>query len=200
MSAREEILRAVRAARETRPEAIMLPPLDMLLGERDASGDAGYFAHTARAGGARVVECTRAELARTIAAELHDATLVLSRVAEVAGTVGAVSDPHDLAALDAFVCEARFGVAENGATWLPASALGERAALWLATHVVVVLDRTQVVADMHAACVRLALGDEAFGTFVAGPSKTADIEQSLVVGAHGAKRHTVVIVAAQRGA
>ena len=97
---------------------------------------------------------------------------------------------------DLFVCEGTLGVAENGAVWLPASRLGgsRRAALFLATSVVVVLDRRLVVPDLHAAYATLDVAAEPFGAFVAGPSKTADIEQSLVVGAHGPKSLTVVLV------
>ena len=33
-----------------------------------------------------------------------------------------------------------------------------------------------------------------FGTFISGPSKTADIEQALVIGAQAARGVTVVLV------
>jgi hypothetical protein len=92
-----------------------------------------------------------------------------------------------------FVCEAEFGVAENGAVWLPGSRLGERSTLFLASQVLVVLERDAIVADLHAAYARIDMMSERFGIFVAGPSKTADIEQSLVVGAHGPKELTVVL-------
>jgi hypothetical protein len=93
-----------------------------------------------------------------------------------------------------FVCEAVLGVAENGAVWLPGSRVSDRAALFLATHVVVVLDRSAIVDDLHSAYARINVASDAFGVFMAGPSKTADIEQSLVIGAHGPRSLTIVLV------
>jgi L-lactate dehydrogenase complex protein LldG len=113
---------------------------------------------------------------------------------DVPGNVPLPDDPHALAHLDLFVCEGVIGVAENGAVWLPASRLGERAALVLATEVIVVIAASAIVADMHAAYAAVDVSAEAFGLFLAGPSKTADIEQSLVIGAHGAKALTVFLV------
>ncbi|MGH6693078.1 MAG: LutC/YkgG family protein, partial [Gammaproteobacteria bacterium] len=76
--------------------------------------------------------------------------------------------------------------AENGAVWVPAGSLPQPAALFLAEHVALVVRMGDVVADMHEAYARLARGPlPAYGVFVAGPSKTADIEQALVIGAHG---------------
>ena len=193
--AREAILAAVRAAR---PAAVALPDVDAAP-RAPAPGTAelvARFAASATAAGARMVETRRASLAAAVAALHPPAARVLSRVGSVASTVAEPSRPHDLASLDLLVCEAGLGVAENGAVWLPASRLGERAALFLATEVVVVLDRHAIVADLHAAYARLDVAAEAFGAFVAGPSKTADIEQSLVVGAQGAMAMIVVLVSA----
>ena len=119
-------------------------------------------------------------------------------VAAATVRLGAVEDPHALAALDVLVCEGVFGVAENGAVWLPASKMGHRAAPFLAQHLMLVLDPRQIVEDLHAAYARLqaeagGIDAEGFGLFVAGPSKTADIEQSLVIGAHGPRSLTVVL-------
>lgn len=100
----------------------------------------------------------------------------------------------DAAAVDVLVCRGLFGVAENGAVWLPESRMGVRAAPYLAQHLVLVIDRAEIVPDLHAAYARLDLAAEGFGGFIAGPSKTADIEQSLVIGAHGPRSLTVLLV------
>jgi L-lactate dehydrogenase complex protein LldG len=42
------------------------------------------------------------------------------------------------------------------------------------------------VPNLHQAAKEITLASGEFGVFIAGPSKTADIEQALVVGAHGA--------------
>lgn len=104
------------------------------------------------------------------------------------------TDPHDLADLSLFVADAALGVAESGAVWLPLSRVTPSAALFLAEEVVIALDRREFVWDLRDAYARLDVRAEAFGTFVSGPSKTADIEQSLVIGAHGPKRFTLVLL------
>jgi L-lactate dehydrogenase complex protein LldG len=119
---------------------------------------------------------------------------VLSYVAEVASTVSSTGDPHDLDALDVLVCESSLGVAENGAVWIATGDTMLRAALFLAERVVIVVREERLVDDLHRAYERIDVRRSSYGAFVAGPSKTADIEQSLVVGAHGPKALTLVLV------
>lgn len=104
-----------------------------------------------------------------------------------------VEDPHALDDLDVFVAIGEFGVAENGAIWVTDRELRQRVAYFICQHLVLVLDRGQVLHNLHEAYARLSWGASEFGAFISGPSKTADIEQSLVIGAHGPRSLTVVL-------
>ena len=117
----------------------------------------------------------------------------MSFVAGIESTSPAATDPHALHALDVLACTASLGVAENGAVWIATSDVMHRAALFLAERVVIVLPGDAIVATLHDAYDRLDVRATSFGTFVAGPSKTADIEQAMVIGAHGPKELTLIV-------
>ncbi|MDB5334861.1 MAG: hypothetical protein JWN70_480 [Planctomycetaceae bacterium] len=106
----------------------------------------------------------------------------------------AVSDPHDLEDLDFAVLPGDFAVAENGAIWVTDRALKHRVVYFITQHLVLVVQADQIVDNMPQAYARLAFPEAGFGAFISGPSKTADIEQSLVVGAHGARSLTVYVI------
>ncbi len=106
----------------------------------------------------------------------------------------AIDDPHRLADLDVAILAGEFAVAENGAVWLTDRNLRHRAAPFIAQHVVLVVPRTQLVHHLHQAYQRLEFSGAGYGVFISGPSKTADIEQSLVIGAHGPRSLTVMLV------
>ena len=86
----------------------------------------------------------------------------------------------------------KLAVAENGAVWLPCK--GDRRDIFACEHLHIVVDAADIVDTMHDAMARIELEGYEFGVFVSGPSKTADIEQALVLGAHGAMHLTVYIV------
>lgn len=102
--------------------------------------------------------------------------------------------PHDVAHVDLAIVRGEFAVAENGAVWLDAASVRHRALYFLAQHIVIVVDKTQLVSTMHEAYERIGFDKAGYGVFVSGPSKTADIEQSLVIGAHGPKSGYVFLV------
>jgi L-lactate dehydrogenase complex protein LldG len=107
-----------------------------------------------------------------------------------------LADAHELEGVDLAVLAGTIGVLENGAIWVPTEGLRHRAVFVVAQHLALVLPASALVADMHEAYERLRFEGRSFGTFIAGPSKTADIEQALVIGAHGARSCTVFLTGA----
>ncbi|MDH6356533.1 LUD domain-containing protein [Parabacteroides sp. PF5-9] len=100
--------------------------------------------------------------------------------------------PHQLANTDVAIIEGTFGVAENGAVWIPKNTK-HRALYFIAENLIILLDRNKLVSNMHDAYDEISDLEYEFGVFISGPSKTADIEQALVIGAHGAKEVTIVL-------
>jgi L-lactate dehydrogenase complex protein LldG len=97
-----------------------------------------------------------------------------------------IQKPHDLENLDILLLEGDFGVAENGAIWISDTEISIRVLPFIAKHLVLVVDKSKIVPYLHQAYDQLKEKSFGFGLFISGPSKTADIEQSLVIGAQGA--------------
>ncbi len=136
-------------------------------------------------------------------AEAKQTVSLVAGVGVTTGELGTVPDVHELAGVDVAVFGGLFGVAENAAVWLDFSHTDHRGLCVIAQHLVLVVPADQIEHTMHDAYARLAdadgghrqkFGRGGFGMFVSGPSKTADIEQSLVIGAHGARSLTCYLV------
>lgn len=103
-----------------------------------------------------------------------------------------IQNPKELEDLDVLVLESNLAVAENGSIWLEDDKLPMRVLPFITKHLVLVLKEENIVPYMHQAYEKITKTD--FGVFISGPSKTADIEQSLVIGAHGALSLSVFIL------
>ncbi len=119
---------------------------------------------------------------------------LLPGIPSAGGNWSEVTDPHDLETLECCLVPGEFGVAENGAVWITHTIIPQRAALFVTQHLILVINADQLVHNMHEAYDRISFEQAQFGIFISGPSKTADIEQSLVIGAHGARSLTVVLL------
>ena len=122
------------------------------------------------------------------------------RVVNAIAEIGSI-DPNlasleaaELASVQRAFVKGGIAVAENGSIWLDETAMVNRLLPFIAEHLVIVIEAKNIVATMHHAYQHVASFDTGFGMFLAGPSKTADIEQSLVIGAHGARSLMVCII------
>ncbi len=188
-AARRHILEAVR---QNLPQKVPLPNIPHFTRTTEEHLRARFIEKVRKAGG-EVWETSHVSLDAMLAPHLPGQWASTIPGLEGSVQLHAVEDPHTLADLEALVCWARLGVAENGAVWLDEEALGQRAAAFLVDHLIVVLEASRIVADLHEAYAVLASRWQGFGLWVAGPSKTADIEQTLVHGVHGPRRFTVVL-------
>jgi len=100
----------------------------------------------------------------------------------------------ELEDIDVAIVHGDFAVAENGAVWINEKNNRHRALYSICKHLVIILPKDQIVDTMIEAYKRVNLKELKHAVFISGPSKTADIEQSLVIGAHGAKALTVFLV------
>lgn len=99
----------------------------------------------------------------------------------------------ELDGTDLAIVDGKIGVCENGAVWIQQD-VEQRAIYFISEALVIVLNRACLVHNMHEAYQRIDTGEYGYGVFISGPSKTADIEQALVMGAHGARSVTVILV------
>lgn len=104
----------------------------------------------------------------------------------------------DLESCDAAITGCDALIAQTGSVLVSSRSAGGRALSVLPPHHVVVAERSQVVPDLATALRlarrRYAPGWPSFLSFITGPSRTGDIERILVLGAHGPKQLTVLLV------
>ena len=123
--------------------------------------------------------------AKTIASNIAELTIATINPDTVA-------EAQDLNGTDVGVVYGQIGVAENGCVWIPQD-MKEKAVCFISEYLVIVLPKSSIVNNMHEAYDHICMPKTGLGTFISGPSKTADIEQALVMGAQAARGVTVVI-------
>jgi L-lactate dehydrogenase complex protein LldG len=191
MSAREDILAALRAARPPGEH-----PLPVLPSFARPEGDllAEFQTSLALMGGqwARLPEGEA--LGPFIRARVGDGPLIRSATDELPEfpRVDAVNHPRDLENVDVAVVRARFGVAETGSVFLSDHELRVNTVAYLAQHLIVLLDPVAIVPGIADAYLRPDFGHARYVSLMTGPSATADIEGVMIRGAQGVRSLTVV--------
>ncbi|MEK6250118.1 MAG: LUD domain-containing protein [Planctomycetales bacterium] len=105
-----------------------------------------------------------------------------------------MDDPRSLNQLDLAVLSGQLAVAENAAVWVTDAVVRHRVVYFIAEHLILVVPASRLFHNMHQAYTQLSFSGPQYGLFISGPSKTADIEQSLVIGAQGPRSLHVILV------
>ncbi len=195
MNGREQILKAITA---NKPGYIALP--DEHLDRANLAGDmlVSRFAKTLESiGGKTIITAGYQSISNQVLHQLAAGEFVVNTISEAGDLTSGVdinSNAHSLESIDVAFIRGTLAVAENGAVWIKESQLVNRLLPFICQHLVLVVAQSSIVPTMHEAYEKINIAEEGYGVFIAGPSKTADIEQSLVIGAHGARSLTVYLV------
>ena len=193
MSSREKILEALK---KNQPDQVELPAIPTY--EQTEKDNVLQFKNTLLFIGGQAIEVNGyADMITYIKEYFGEAKRILSTI-EVLHPVAEIKAhypyPHSLEDVGLTILNAQFGVAENGAVWITDDLLPARALPFITEFLAVVLEKKNIVPTMQEAYDRIGVSDYGFGVFIAGPSKTSDIEQSLVLGAHGPKGMTIFLI------
>ena len=194
MSTKEHILSRYRKNINV-GEQYDMPNLDALQGVT-YTDPVAQFISMSNTVGAKVAELEKdADINGLIKRLYPEAKVFASNMAEITiatlnpDTVGTA---QERSGPDVGIVRGELGVAENGCVWIPQT-MKERAVCFISEYLVIVLSRRAIVSNMHQAYARINMTDYGYGTFISGPSKTADIAQALVMGAQAARGVTVIL-------
>ena len=194
MNSRELILNSITLRK---PTLSLLPEVPLF--ERNDVDLVAHFKEMLQLAGGHAIEWAEDfDLMACIFDIYPDAKTIWSNVGDVKSLrikPESITDSHLLQDVDMAIIKGEIGVAENAAIWIGRSSISHRVLPFITQHLVVLLDKTKLVWNMHQAYQQPELTNlDGFGVFISGPSKTADIEQSLVIGAHGSRSLTVFLV------
>ncbi len=110
--------------------------------------------------------------------------------------VDAVENREQLFVADAGITEAQWGIAETGTLVLASGAERHRLTSLVPPIHIALVPASRIVATMPSVLKQLTGSDGRHQavTFITGPSRTADIELTLVVGVHGPKELHVIVL------
>jgi L-lactate dehydrogenase complex protein LldG len=192
---REAILKSVK---ENKPTLIPLPVLDLNNFIEDINL-LEEFKEKAKLVGGTIKELSSSETLENEIKNLYpnakkivDCSKKATSLATV--TISEDTEPKDLKTVDLAIIKGEFGVAENGSVWISENTFPIRVLPFITNDLVIVLEKDNLCLHMHDAFNMISGRERTFGLFISGPSKTADIEQCLVIGAQGAMTLTIILI------
>ena len=194
MNSRENILNAVA---DNKPELVKMPDI-LIRSEENRNKILKEFIAMLNIINAQVILADSIDdIKNDVENSIVEEGYIVNTIAELGQVNNEVNPANDAIFLDhvyqAYI-RGSLGVSENGAIWIEESKMKNRLLPFICQHLILVIDSNKIVANMHEAYCRIKIDLEGFGVFIAGPSKTADIEQSLIIGAHGPRSLKVYLL------
>ncbi len=191
---RESILSAVK---KNKPELLPLPEIDLSVFDEDIDLVETFINNLELVGGRAIQLASIENMDEEIKKLYPNASKIVSTIKE--SNLGTISiskntNPHSLEAIDLAIIKGELAVAENGAVWITENDFGIRVLPFITNDLILVVEKKDIYLHMHNVYEAISKEERTFGVFISGPSKTADIEQCLVIGAQGAISLIVLIL------
>ena len=195
MSNKEDILKKYRSNIHERFEMTDLSDITPITYKEPLS----QFIEMSKNVGGNIIEVKENQDINALVKELYpDAKEIASNLSEITIATrnpDTIENAQALNGTDVGIIRGMFGVAENGCIWIPQQ-MKEKAVCFISENIVILLRKSQIVNNMHEAYKQIAFDSkyDGYGTFISGPSKTADIAQVLVMGAQAARSVTILLM------
>ena len=195
MSNKEDILKKYRSNIHERFEMPDLSDITPITYKEPLS----QFIEMSKNVGGNIIEVKENKDINALVKELYpDAKEIASNLSEITIATrnpDTIENAQALNGTDVGIIRGMFGVAENGCIWIPQQ-MKEKAVCFISENIVILLRKSQIVNNMHEAYKQIAFDSkyDGYGTFISGPSKTADIAQVLVMGAQAARSVTILLM------
>lgn len=195
MSNKEDILKKYRSNIHERFEMPDLSDITPINYKEPLS----QFIEMSKNVGGNIIEVKENQDINALVKELYpDAKEIASNLSEITIATrnpDTIENAQALNGTDVGIIRGMFGVAENGCIWIPQQ-MKEKAVCFISENIVILLRKSQIVNNMHEAYKQIAFDSkyDGYGTFISGPSKTADIAQVLVMGAQAARSVTILLM------
>lgn len=195
MSNKEDILKKYRSNIHERFEMPDLSDITPITYKEPLS----QFIEMSKNVGGNIIEVKENQDINALVKELYpDAKEIASNLSEITIATrnpDTIENAQALNGTDVGIIRGMFGVAENGCIWIPQQ-MKEKAVCFISENIVILLRKSQIVNNMHEAYKQIAFDSkyDGYGSFISGPSKTADIAQVLVMGAQAARSVTILLM------
>lgn len=195
MSNKEDILKKYRSNIHERFEMPDLSDITPITYKEPLS----QFIEMSKNVGGNIIEVKENQDINALVKKLYpDAKEIASNLSEITIATrnpDTIENAQALNGTDVGIIRGMFGVAENGCIWIPQQ-MKEKAVCFISENIVILLRKSQIVNNMHEAYKQIAFDSkyDGYGTFISGPSKTADIAQVLVMGAQAARSVTILLM------